>query len=198
MELPEARGKLLNVLAARAGSLAKIEETIAAARRTIKLATTPMNPRYRGEHLPDNRIWFGGQVKYLTEGERNAYKLHFRDGLIYDANGKLFDTNKSPLRRNAIFVLDKEGNFYATTDHAPGKFHHSSFLAGGEVAAAGEFQVKDGVLTFMSDRTGHYAPPGLNPGLRYTEQAKMYLDFYGVDMSTVKFDIRAKTWESQW
>ncbi|WP_119726298.1 hypothetical protein [Thermomonospora amylolytica] len=43
--------------------------------------------------------------------------------------------------------------------HAAGVFHHSSFLAGGPVAAAGELRVVNGRLGLISDRSGHYQPP---------------------------------------
>lgn len=37
-------------------------------------------------------------------------------------------------------------------------FHHSSFLAAGEVAAAGELRVASGLLTDVTDQSGHYLP----------------------------------------
>ncbi len=46
---------------------------------------------YRGEELPDNEVW-GTAVRYLSPEEREAYRLTFTDGLIYDAEGNLFDT----------------------------------------------------------------------------------------------------------
>ncbi|WP_218581945.1 hypothetical protein, partial [Nocardia cyriacigeorgica] len=55
--------------------------------------------------------------------------------------------------------MDNQGNLYASLHHAPGQFHHSSFLAGGPVAGAGELEVIDGVLQLVTDSSGHYRPP---------------------------------------
>jgi hypothetical protein len=37
-------------------------------------------------------------------------------------------------------------------------FHHSSFLAGGDVAGAGEMKVHEGLLSMISNASGHYRP----------------------------------------
>ncbi|HET9642184.1 MAG TPA: hypothetical protein VFP68_02215, partial [Burkholderiaceae bacterium] len=58
----------------------------------------------------------------------------------------------------AMFVMDHDGNIYASTRRVPGKFHHSSFVAGGAVAAAGEIEVRNGEVTYISRRSGHYWP----------------------------------------
>lgn len=73
-----------------------------------------------------------------------------------------------------IFTMDGQGQFYtadaikenvergkqardsgASTQE---RFHHSSFLAGEEVAGAGEMQVRDGQVELVSDTSGHYRP----------------------------------------
>ncbi|MFC5404961.1 hypothetical protein [Cohnella soli] len=38
------------------------------------------------------------------------------------------------------------------------RFHHTSFLAGQDVAGAGELQVRDGQVELVSDASGHYMP----------------------------------------
>jgi hypothetical protein len=56
----------------------------------------------------------------------------------------------------AIWVMSPQGVFY-TGDHKESEFHHSSFLAGRRVAAAGEWAVnKGGQLVFVNHKTGHY------------------------------------------
>jgi hypothetical protein len=82
---------------------------------------------------------------------------------------------------NAIFVMDEQGNIYASKVHAPGEFHHSSFLAGEPVAAAGEIRVTNGALEFISDRSGHYQPPPI-----HLEQAIDVLKDKGVNVSGIK------------
>lgn len=42
--------------------------------------------------------------------------------------------------------------------HKFAQFHHSSFLAGGDVAGAGELVVENGELTLITDQSGHYQP----------------------------------------
>jgi len=35
---------------------------------------------YKGEELPGNSVWAAAASKYLTDAERAAYKLDFKDG----------------------------------------------------------------------------------------------------------------------
>lgn len=126
-----------------------------------KLETTAMNPRYVGENLPGNSVWPGDTVRYLTAEERQSFRLFVRDGKLYDANGKLFDTTASATHfsdGSAIFVMDEDGALYASKYHEPGHFHHSSFLSGAPVAGAGELRVVDGELRLITDSSGHYRP----------------------------------------
>jgi hypothetical protein len=151
---------------------------------------TPMHPTFVGEHLPGNAIWSGSPVKYLDTNEREAFKLSFRFGRIIDAEGKVFDTTSSRTLlsnfRRAIFVMDQDGNFFASKFHSVGRFHHSSFLAGAPVAAAGEIEVRKGELVTISDRSGHYLP-----GRRFTMQALDALQKCGVAIAKVKQDLIA-------
>jgi hypothetical protein len=149
------------------------------------LRTKSMVPFFRGEHVPGNTIWGGGSaVRYLTPGERASYRLTFRGGKIYDANGALFDTSTASPghsgKPSAIFVVDEDGYFYASNYHEEGKFHHSSFFAGDPVAAAGELTVENGVLKGFTDQSGHYLPT-----YEYTQQAVDILASQGIDMSGV-------------
>lgn len=113
---------------------------------------------YKGEELGTR---YGTRVEYLDHEKRQAYKLTVRDGKVYDAKGNLYDTTRAVgLYSSAIamFVMDHDGNIYASTRRVPGKFHHSSFVAGGAVAAAGEIEVRNGEVTYISRRSGHYWP----------------------------------------
>jgi hypothetical protein len=119
-------------------------------------ATTPLLPEYKNE-----------PAIYITNPkEREIYRLRFgSDGLIYDAAGHRFDTTNAvridehgvkAYLKFAMFVMDAKGDFYASNFQEVRVFHHSSLVAGGEVAAAGELQVIDGKLEFVNDRSGHY------------------------------------------
>jgi hypothetical protein len=149
-----------------------------------KYQTTPMNSQYVGENLPGNRFWSGAQVKYLTQTERANYKLAMHGGKIYDIQGNLFDTSDASSVHSgdgrAIFVMDENGNIYASKHQAAGEFHHSSLSAGQPVAAAGELQVENGVLQAITDGSGHYTP-----SREFTQQAINELHSRGIDMTFV-------------
>ncbi|WP_084458431.1 toxin glutamine deamidase domain-containing protein [Nocardia caishijiensis] len=126
-------------------------------------ATQEMNSTYRGEHEVGNSVWEHPlRVAYLNEFERQRLRLYVREGRIYDADGRLFDTRSGTTAwggaGRAIFVMDEHGNLYASNYHERGLFHHSSFLAGANIAAAGELAVVDGELQMVTDSSGHYRP----------------------------------------
>lgn len=155
------------------------------------LGTIPMLSHYSGEHLPGNSVWnpsdwgTNGVVRYLTPEESAARKLTVgADGKLYDAAGKLFDTSKTAAHSGspgrAIFVMDQHGNLYTSLgrEARPSQFHHSSLLAGHDVSMAGEIEVRNGQLKFISNVSGHYQPPG-----SLLTQAETHLRGQGVDFS---------------
>ncbi len=107
---------------------------------------------------------FDTPVTYLDEAKREMFRLHVdEDGLLRNAAGRLFDTSdagavQNPGSGRAIFVMDRHGRIYAAKEHSAGQFHHSSFLSGQPVAAAGELGVKDGKVHLISNQSGHYKP----------------------------------------
>ncbi len=166
-----------------------VEPTPAAEATGGPLRTTPMRTRYQHENEPGNPLWAGKVVRYLTPAKRAQYRLTIRGGKIYDANGALFDTSGgrmgTKVTGRAIFVVDENGYFYASNYTAEGEFHHSSFLAGEPVAAAGEMQVENGTLKFLNDHSGHYWPDS-----SFTDQAIEILRSGGVDMDAVTIERR--------
>ncbi len=125
--------------------------------------TGGIQPQYTGEQHAGGPMGSPG-VQYLDETAREAFRIFVREGMLYDARGNLFDTTAGvsafgpASHGRAIFVMDEHGNLYASTYHEFGRFHHSSFLAGGEVAAAGELLVRDGKVELITDHSGHYQP----------------------------------------
>lgn len=97
----------------------------------------------------------GGQVV-------DEYLLTARDGKLYNTRGELFDTTTAESLHvgggHAIFVMDANGNIYASTAHIFGEFHHSSLLAGQPVAGAGELVVEKGVVLEITRASGRYRP----------------------------------------
>lgn len=147
--------------------------------------TTGMDNKYLSEEIPGNSVWPRQQVNYLTPAERMKRQITFKDGKAYDSDGSLFDTGDAYGGR-AIFVMDEHGAFYVEKFPEVGEFHHSSFLAGKPVAAAGEIEATEGVITAISDQSGHY-----KPGLDFTAQAMRALKENGVRMEYVFPDFRS-------
>jgi hypothetical protein len=56
-----------------------------------------------------------------------------------------------------IFVVGM-GNEIHMASHKIGKFHHSSLLGGATISMAGEMQVTDGKIDWLSNKSGHYTP----------------------------------------
>jgi hypothetical protein len=123
--------------------------------------------KYKSENdpnLPCPPRAFPTPVQYMTAEQREAHRL-FVDGegsLRNASDGSLFDTTGGKTAWSgggrAIFVMDGNGNLYASLEQKVGHTHHSSFLGGEPVAGAGEIQVHDGRLVAMTDQSGHYQP----------------------------------------
>jgi hypothetical protein len=136
--------------------------------------TKAMHSAMEGEERGE--VW-DTSVTYLGPEERRPYALRIEEGKVLDATGGLYDT-KGAL---AIFVLDPDGTPFASTEAERGHFHHSSFVAGGPVAAAGEIAVASGTPTTVTNRSGHY-----RPGQVLTGQFLCHLRSHGVDLSRVR------------
>jgi len=138
---------------------------------------------YRGEQFPRNKVWPEGRwVHYFTK-MREAFRLTIRDGLLYDSRGKPFDTAAAP-EGKAMFVMDRAGNIYAwSTERVPGRRNHSSLLAGGPVATAGEIKAAGGRITDVSNESGHYETT-----LEMLNQFIYRLRWGGVDVSGIKVE----------
>lgn len=123
-------------------------------------------------------------VQYLAPNERWKFMCVFGDDkIIYRHEDVLGGRGKGsiPLQRFttfglstahsgqnfAIWVCSPGGIFYTNT-HAVSKFHHSTFLAGSRVLAAGEWVVAAGKILLISHKTGHHAasPANLHRALK--------------------------------
>ncbi|QLZ67934.1 hypothetical protein FOLKNPGA_00711 [Legionella sp. PC1000] len=60
-----------------------------------------------------------------------------------------------------VWCIDNENQFL-THPHQAGKFHHSSLSAGKSVRCAGMWVVNDGIITHISNSSGHYRPSSLS------------------------------------
>ncbi|BBA34221.1 Rhs family protein [Methylocaldum marinum] len=100
--------------------------------RSTPLKTTPLQPFYVGEEIPGNpKAWTSGRgpVRYLSGIDREACRLHVKDGKLYDNAGNPFDTSDAKTwdgQPKAIYIMDKEGKLFASMEQKPFDFHHSS------------------------------------------------------------------------
>lgn len=108
------------------------------------------------------RIKGATSVAYLTRAQAEPYRVYFNAGRAWMAHDDSpFDTQTYSTAHSgqgwAIFVVSIEGELYAGS-HITGEFHHSSFLSGGAVLAAGEMVADDGLIRFITSKSGHYGP----------------------------------------
>lgn len=84
------------------------------------------------------------------------------------------------MKNRWIYVLDIRGRMYVNKK-VPGAFHHSSFMGGEPVRAAGSISVSQGTVKVITAWSGHYRP---------TQDSFLYVIRYlrerGVDMHQVK------------
>ena len=125
--------------------------------------TLAMLTKYEGEEVAGG--YYTTAVPYLDETERRKLQVFVEDGLLVDHNGRPFDAYHASLvgaelfSLQAIYAMDQCGRIFMTYHHEIGLFHHSSFLSGAPIAAAGEMLVVDGRLLEIDAASGHYRPP---------------------------------------
>jgi hypothetical protein len=128
-----------------------IEERADVAQAARSYQTISLNRMYVGEHLSDTQ-----PAIYVDEQQRSRFELTIRDGLLYDANGELFDTTNGQAAaaglNAAMLVMGQDGRIFASNEYEPFVFHHSSLLAGADVAAAVMVVAREGQVTLVSDR----------------------------------------------
>jgi len=148
-----------------------------------------LGEKYRGEESAKG--WQTGRrdhegrqfrTKYYDDDEKDDSKVDF-DGRTGKAK-----SDSETLTGERGYVVDPEtgdvhqfkdggeveGNEFVTT-------HHSTPLAGGDVAGAGMMEFKKGRLTDINDRSGHYKPGG-----KFTFQAVR-----AVNMATLSDELKA-------
>ncbi len=101
-------------------------------------------------------------VQYLSAAEREKFRIEFDNkAVLRTSDGEDFSTEKTETHFSgkgwAIYVVAPTGEIYAGT-HKVDRFHHSSFLSGGAVKAAGEIVVDHGVVKMITAKSGHYRP----------------------------------------
>jgi hypothetical protein len=156
------------------------------------LADGAFPPRYRGKSLEPGRAREDeiNDVPRLDAAGRMPFRVWVRDGLLCHDDGTPFHHVKSRLIPDKmIYVMTTDGDIFIRPEDPmqpsgsiKGHFRHSSFLAGGEVGAAGEIAVKNGRVGDVTPGSGHY-----HPQTEHFEAFQKELLDRGVDLSGARF-----------
>ena len=87
----------------------------------------------------------GVHVPYMSEMQRETYKVTVNNGVVWWQYTPLDMGNQS-----FLYVMDAGGNIFSGPQSEVE--HHSSFLSGQPVAAAGMWQVAKGSALFINQR----------------------------------------------
>lgn len=110
-------------------------------------------------------------------------RIEIKDGRLITSDGQPLDTGAMVTHFSgpgyAIYVMSQEGHLHVSS-HSVGNRHHSSLLAGRDVAGAGELKVTDGKLTWLSNKSGHYCPDALQllQTLHHIQKAGVHYEFH--------------------
>jgi hypothetical protein len=126
-------------------------------------------------------------TQYFNEQQRAEHQVSLDNGGVKNKSGE------SLKEGDHIFVMDEHGRFYTQKESEANKqldstgkradVHHSSFLAGEEVAGAGVVRVdSQGSIKEVSDRSGHY-----KPGEEQAKQTLEEIERQGVSLDNVQF-----------
>jgi hypothetical protein len=116
------------------------------------------------------------QVRYLSPEQREKYRVVFTKNKTMNGIGQTIE-----LDGQYIYVMDTAGNFYLSKEYVKGVFHHTSFLAGEPVAAAGVMLFEEGKLVEIDRMSGHYLPDE-----RHLHSALSELKKSGFDIGQLK------------
>lgn len=111
-----------------------------------------------GKTVVSRRRLDGQRVTYCDTASQRRLEavIQQQSGrLVFRETGEYVNTNDG---RRWIFVIDEAGRFYVHPKEK-GRFHHSSFLSGRPVLAAGRLHAQHGFVTGVSAHSGHYQTP---------------------------------------
>lgn len=125
--------------------------------------TYPIQSEYVGENVmctSECRALCPPYVTYYTDTRsQESAQLRVEKGFLKTSDGKKFDTTNAD-EGTAIFVVDSRGRAYASYQHKPCLFEHSSLVGGADVAFAGTVVAKQGEITGdVSTGCSHYKMP---------------------------------------
>ncbi len=101
----------------------------------------------------DEEIMKAKGLRYMTEEELKAKEVTGMAGGLKRAG------YKAPLNGSYMYVVALDGRMYAEKNHLEGVLpKHSTFLSGGPVQTAGGITAKNGSITVIENKSGHYQP----------------------------------------
>jgi len=181
-------GSGFNVQTGAEAAVKKLEAEVA----RLEAKLTRQGAVLKADGTIDWSLTRGTVVYDHTAEAKELTRLRFGGGMIYtdDACKVAFDTTESVTQFGgpgwAIYVMSPTGNLHASP-HSVGHRHHSSLLAGAEVAGAGEIKVLGGKLVHISNKSGHYAP-----GAAHLLQALFLLNKRGVDLNQTRVTFKTR------
>lgn len=113
------------------------------------------------------------QIKYFSDRELKALKIHIQNGLLYQADGQLLTTDKN---KEYLFILGKNNQFYGCYSQKGVK--HTSLSRGDAIKCGGSLGVENGKVLWINLDSGHYFPSlaHLNKLVYYMKQCGVQLN----------------------
>lgn len=128
--------------------------------------------------LTDTEVW-DTSPNFFTQ---RSFELQHKHGLA-KMEARLAAVQEARELPRLLFVMNASGTFFATEGKLH-KIHHSTLLAGEDVACAGEIGLSGGKVIFLSNSSGHYLP-----GPAHVWQALHSLARQGADLSMIDVEI---------
>ncbi|XP_042943712.1 IQ domain-containing protein IQM3-like isoform X2 [Carya illinoinensis] len=123
-----------------------------------------------------------GAGKEIDLPECSRSMLHEQCVKYLGPSGHYLHTIRGSQGSKWIFVVSTSGRLYVGKKEK-GRFHHSSFLAGGATIAAGSLVAEHGILKSISGYSGHYRPTDES-----IERFLYFLGDNGVNLKGVQVD----------
>jgi hypothetical protein len=103
-------------------------------------------------------------LQYLTDAQRMDHQIIWSGGKLCLPSGDVFSTMDSArapysgFKNVYIYVCSAKTQKIYSMKGSEGEIHHSSFLQGEPVIAAGDWLVENGKVTYVNAASGHYRP----------------------------------------
>lgn len=134
-------------------------------------------------------IWLESQLSAKEKSSVRYYNEEDRKEFVITVDSVLTRANEKPLSGDNIFVMSKQNVLYAANKETSGsvRLHHSSFLSGQAVKAAGHLYTNgSGKLYKIDNSSGHYGPTNVHLAQALAVFKKQGVDLTQVSVSSYK------------